>query len=288
MVTLSARASPRVALVTGAGSGLGRALALELAGQGLHVLVTGRTRPACDALVAQITAAGRGSAEWLLADLAQLDDVRALAAAARARSARLDVLVLNAGVICARRTLTPDGHETTLAVNHLAHVLLARLLHESLSAAAEPGAPARVLVVSSSAHAAGRLDWSDPTLARGYTAMSAYARSKLAGLLFTREAARRWEAQSVMVNAVHPGGLRTGIARQLAWPFRVLVRLAFASPRSAAADLGWLATSPAVAQVTGAYFVRRQVTQPAAAARNDAAAREAWDTSADLVSLPRD
>jgi NAD(P)-dependent dehydrogenase (short-subunit alcohol dehydrogenase family) len=283
---LSAAARPRVALVTGASAGLGRATALELARRGVHVLAVSRTLRSGAALAADLERVGRGAGVLLAADLGQLAQVRALAEAVRTQAPRLDLLVLNAGVLCARRTLTPDGHEATLAVNHLAHYLLARLLHERLVAAAEPATPARVLVVSSSAHASGHLDWTDPTLARGYSAMSAYARSKLANLLFVQAAARRFDPAQVTVNALHPGGLRTGLARQLAWPLRLLMRLAFASPRRAAADLAWLATEPTLASVSGAYFVGRRKASPAPAACDEDAARAAWEVSARLVGLP--
>lgn len=274
--------------MTGASAGLGRAVALALARQGLHVLVAARAPAAGQRVVQQIEAAGQGSAELLLADLAQLAQVRALAEAACARAPRLDVLVLNAGLISARRSLTPDGHETTLAVNHLAHYLLARGLHGSLVAASAVQPPARVLVVSSSAHATGQLDWGDPTLARAYAPLDAYARSKLANVLFAREAARRWAAAGVTVNALHPGGLRTGIARELPWFLRLMVRVAFASPERAAADIAWLATSAESARVSGAYFVGRRQHEPGPAACDEAAAREAWGASARLVGLPPD
>ena len=204
--------------MTGATSGLGLATARRLAALGATVVLHGRDPARCEAAAAALARDG-AAVDWLVADLGDQRQVRALATAAQERHARLDVLVNNAGATFPRRALTPEGVERTLAVNHLAPFLLTTLLLDLLRASA----PARVVNVASVAHEHGRLDLDDLAMERGYRPFAAYSRSKLANVLFTRELARRLEGTGVTVNAVHPGLVRTalmdrsGAVRRAGW-----------------------------------------------------------------------
>ena len=201
-------ASP-VCLVTGGTSGIGRAVAGQLAAQGATVLLTGRNRARGEAAVAEICGQG-GSAEFLPADFASLASVRALAAEVRQRHDRLHILVNNAGFVSGSRTrrLTADGDEETFAVNHLATFLLTNLLRDLLVV----GAPARVVTVSSDAHRMVRaLDFDNLQCERRYKPFLAYGQSKLANILFTYELSRQLEGSGVTANCLHPGVVRTGI-----------------------------------------------------------------------------
>jgi retinol dehydrogenase 12 len=124
------------------------------------------------------------------------------------RLPRLDVLVNNAGLVLARRQLTVDGFERTIAVNHLAPVLLTNLPLPKLAASAA-GAAVRVVTVSSVAHRAALLNLDDLMLKRRYLAMLAYSNSKLANILFTRELGRRLNPAEVSANCLHPGTVGT-------------------------------------------------------------------------------
>jgi NAD(P)-dependent dehydrogenase (short-subunit alcohol dehydrogenase family) len=260
-------AAPTV-LVTGATDGIGRATALALAARGATVLVHGRdpARAAAVAREANAVPGAPGDAESVVGDLASLAAVRALAAAVRARGAPLDVLVNNAGVAFrdAERRLSADGFELTFAVNHLAHFLLTRELLDLLAEAAARRGGARVVTVSSELHARGRIDFDDLQGERRYGGTAAYANSKLANVLFARGLARRTAARGVTSNALHPGVIRTKLLRD-----------GFGSNGGATVERGaatsvHLALHPAVAAVTGAYFVDSRETPPAAAALDDA------------------
>jgi NAD(P)-dependent dehydrogenase (short-subunit alcohol dehydrogenase family) len=192
----TSRGASRVVVVTGASDGVGAAAARMLAGRGDQVIVTGRS-PAKVSAVADET-----GAEAHVADFARLGQVRELAAELRARHQRIDVLLSNAGLIAGRqRTVTPDGHELTFQVNHLAPSLLTRLLEDRLAAAR-----GRVITTSSQAGAArgARVVLDDLDLAHGYGGLRAYQASKLANVLFTRELARRWGSLGVTSAAAHP------------------------------------------------------------------------------------
>jgi NAD(P)-dependent dehydrogenase (short-subunit alcohol dehydrogenase family) len=193
-----------VVLVTGSTDGLGREVARRLAAGGAHVIVHGRNRERGEALVAEIEREGRGSASFYAADLADLAQVRALGEAILRDHDRLDVLVNNAGIWRAGaggRELSADGHELHFAVNYLAGVLLTRTLLPRLL----ESAPARIVNVASAAQTP--IDFDDVMLERGYTASRAYAQSKLAQVMFTRDLARELEGSGVSVVSLHPATL---------------------------------------------------------------------------------
>ena len=194
----------QVILVTGSTDGLGREVARRLAAGGAHVIVHGRNVERGRALVAEIEAAGAGSARFIAADLASLDAVRTLAETILSEYERLDVLVNNAGIWLNRsneRQLSADGHELHFAVNYLAGYTLTRLLLPRLI----ESAPARIINVASGAQRP--MDFDDPMLENGYSGGRAYAQSKLAQVLFTVDLARELEGSGVTVAALHPATL---------------------------------------------------------------------------------
>jgi NAD(P)-dependent dehydrogenase (short-subunit alcohol dehydrogenase family) len=211
--------------------------------------------------------------------------VRAIAAALLERCERLDVLVNTAGLVNLRRSVTPDGIETTFAVNHLACFLLTGLLLERLRAT--PGA--RIVNVASDAHRFVRgMNWDDLGHERRYRAMRVYGHSKLANLLFTLELARRLEGSGATANSVHPGAVGTGLATNNGALGRVvmaLLRPFFRTPERGAETAIWLASAPELGGVTGGYFFDRRAHQSSPAARDPAAARRLWEVSAKLTGL---
>jgi NAD(P)-dependent dehydrogenase (short-subunit alcohol dehydrogenase family) len=257
-------------LVTGATSGIGLEAARRLAREGALVAVGARDAARGQAVVDEVVRAG-GRAELFLADLSRLASVREAAARFAAAHPRLDVLVNNAGVAPRRREVTDEGHERTWATNVLAPFLLARLLMAPLRAAPRP----RVVNVGSEGHRTGRIRWDDLELSRRYGAWGAYAQSKLALVLLTRELARR--EPGLCANVVHPGTIATRIWRDLPWLGRVLVERLLPTAEKGAGPLVRLATDPALDGITGRYFVRYREAEPAEAARDDAAAARLWD-----------
>ena len=203
--------SGRVALVTGATSGLGELTARVLAGRGAHVLLATRNEERTQETVARIRRdCPQASLERVPLDLGDLASVTAAAASVRRDHDRLDLVVANAGVFATPLQRTADGFEWQLGVNHLGHqALIADLLG---LVRATPGA--RVVLVTSLSHRYGRLDLDDlGWRQRPYRPWAAYAASKLANLTYGLELQRRLEAvgDDTRVVTAHPGYTRTGL-----------------------------------------------------------------------------
>ena len=250
---------------------------------GAEIVLAGRDHGRAEATAAEIGANAAVPPKIEIADLASMEQVRALAGRLAALE-RIDVLINNAGLVLGERRVTTDGFEHVFAVNHLAPFLLTNLLLPELTGSA----PARVVTVTSDAHSAAKLDLDDPNLEHGWDSWRSYANSKLANILFTRELARRLDGTGVTANCAHPGVVRTGFGREGKPLLRLgttLARPFFLSPERGADTIVYLASSPDVAGETGGYYVKRQRREPSAAARDDAAARKLWDISEKLTGL---
>ena len=271
-------------LVTGGTGGIGLATAEALAGLGARVGIVGRDPARGEAAAEGLRVAG-GVVDVFTADLSAQREVRRLAGEVLAAYPRLDVLLHNAGGYWATRHTTEDGLERTFAVNHLAPFLLTHLLLERLRGSA----PARVVTVSSGAHAVGRIDLDDLQGQRSYSGQRAYNQSKLANLLFTFELARRLEGSGVTANVLHPGVVRTNFGREDAkgWMRLLLpvVRPMLKSPQQGAETSVYLASSPEVEGVTGRYFVNRRSRESSTASRDTALAARLWERSAELTGV---
>ncbi|HET8724927.1 MAG TPA: SDR family oxidoreductase [Anaeromyxobacteraceae bacterium] len=268
----------RVVLVTGATNGIGLEIARGLARAGARVLLAGRDPARGEAAARSVAEGAAGTAEPLTADLSSRSQVLALAREVRSRTGRLDVLVNNAGAIFDSRRLSADGFEMTWALNHLSYFLLTCELLPLVAAA--PGG--RIVNVASSAHRSGRIDFDDLQGERRWTMWKAYAQSKLANVLFTRELARRLRGSPITANAVHPGAIASGFGREHRGLFGKLVAIGaplLGTPERGARTPLLLATSPSFAGVTGGYFSGGRQRTPAPAARDDAAALRLWQIS---------
>src|SRR3954447_5574619 len=167
------------------------------------------------------------------------------------RHPRIGLLINNAAVITRRREVTADGLERQFAVNHLAHLLLTLRLLDALRA----GAPARIVNVSSGAHAGQRIDFDDLMSERDYRRDQVYGRTKLANILFTHELARRLQGTGVVANAVHPGVVATGLLAD--YMGMSAGRHRFGTPPGGGAEpIVYLAASPDLAGVSGRFFDR--------------------------------
>jgi len=275
----------RTCVVTGATSGIGRAAALELARGGARVVVVARDAGRGRETVSEIErSAGKGRAVLLVADLASQSEVRRLASEVSQAAPRLDVLVNNAGAIHMERRVSPDGHEATFAVNHLAGFLLTNLLLPHLRASA----PARVVNVASAAHLGGHIDFDDLMGEKAYGGWKAYAQSKLANVLFTYELTRRLGTGGVSANCLHPGVVATGFGKNGNGLLSLGVRIAapfFLSARKGAATAVYLASSPEVEGVTGKYFAKCRPAASSAESRDPEVARRLWEVSERLTGL---
>jgi len=204
--------SGRRALVTGASSGIGAETALALAVAGAAVTLGVRNVDAGLAVADRIAAATGGSRPQVRAlDLA---DPASVASLIRQWDAALDILVNNAGLVTAGLERTRQGWELQFATNHLGHFALALGLQPHLAAAADARGGARIVALSSTAHIRAPVDFDDIHFDRRvYDPQIAYAQSKTANSLFVVEATKRWRADGIVANAVHPGGVATGLQR---------------------------------------------------------------------------
>ena len=275
----------KICLVTGGTNGIGKSTAQELARMGATVVIVGRDAQKTSHVVQEVRAASRSnSVDSLLADLSSEQEVRRLAAEFKSKYSHLHVLVNNAGGFFMRRQLRSDGIEMTFALNHLASFLLTNLLLDTIKASA----PARIINVSSNAHASGKIEFDNLQGERQY-GPKAYDNSKLANILFTMELARRLEGTGVTVNALHPGFVATGFAKNngkvIAALVSLITPLIARSPAKGAETSVYLASSQNVTSITGKYFYDSHVIPTAPQATNMVVARKLWEVSAAMVHL---
>ncbi len=276
----------KVSVITGATSGIGRAAALALAQSDTTLVLVGRNHRRGSEIVERINREN-APAQFIEADLSVQNDVRQLAATIRQRFDHVDVLINNAGARFDTYGATEDGFERTFATNHLGHFLLTSLLLEHLRAAPS----ARIITVSSAAHCAANVDGMWSYQEHEYDRRQAYAKSKLANILFAFELARRLQGTRIVSNAVDPGVVSTNFARNnglLAWAKHTIshgLRGELVSAARAASTIVYLAAGAEVAGVTGALFRERRVIEPSPAAHDRALAEALWIQSIALTGL---
>ncbi len=269
--------SGRVALVTGANTGIGLVTARELARRGAHVFLACRSASRAQAALNAIRAAsGNQKVEALALDLGDFASVRQCANAFLARGLPLHLLVNNAG-LAGSRGFTASGFELAFGVNHMGHFLLTQLLLERLKASA----PARIVTVASRAHTrTDGIDWNalrQPTRTR--TAIHEYAVSKLANVWFSAELGRRLAGSGVTTYALHPGVVASDVWRSVPWPFRSLIKLRMISTEEGAKTSLYCATAPQCAGESGLYYDKCRVRPASSLGQDTALARELWQRS---------
>ena len=281
----------KVVLITGGTTGIGRATVEALAARGAHVVFTARDAALGQTVIDEVTAAtGNPSVEQRQLNLDDLGAVRDFASDFAADNPALHVLINNAAVMLRERRSTIDGHELTFGVNHLGHFQLVRSLLPLIQASA----PARILNVGSDAHKWVRgIDFDDLSATSGRyggrRGRQAYAESKLANMLFTRELAKRLDPAKVTVNCLHPGAVRTRLGRdteatRFSEVFWTVIGTFFTTPEKGAQTTVWAATSPELATVSGQYFAKSKIASPSKKACDDGAAAKLWEISEDLTA----
>lgn len=276
----------KVMLITGATEGIGKAATLNLAKRGAEIVLVGRNKEKSEKVLSELKQqSGNEKLSLLLGDMSSLKDIRRVASEFKAKYDRLDVLVNNAGAVFTDKKLSVDGYEMTFALNHLGYFLLTRDLLPLL----EKTPNSRVVSTSSGAHATGNMDPSYIAKREGKGAgFSAYADSKLANILFTRELARR--APNVVVNCFHPGFVYTGFGQNNGGLFAGAIKFGaslFArTPEKGAETLVWLAGSPEAASVRGEYCYDCKPIKTSRRAKDDTLAKQLWDLSEKICEQP--
>ncbi|MEZ4988361.1 MAG: SDR family NAD(P)-dependent oxidoreductase [Saprospiraceae bacterium] len=277
---------PLSILITGGNDGIGRAAAQLLLERGHHVILLGRSpvklEAAKDTLVYRT---GSQLVDTLVADLADMSSIQAAATEFYQRFTHLDVLVNNAGMFTNEYAATAQGYEMQWGVNYLGAFLLTRLLLPALSKADAP----RIVNVSSAAHFYGRLALERTEVHHPpakYDGLQAYAQSKLALVLFTRELARRYP--DIRSNCLHPGVIRRRFANKnartlVSWVW-TLYKPFMRSPHYGANRLVYLAVSPEIEEVSGRYFDDKfRCRKPLEVARDPEQGKVLWEWSEKAV-----
>ena len=271
----------RVALVTGGGTGIGRAIAEELSALGARVALCGRRVEPVTELAEALRAKG-AEAHGASVDIRSPESIDAFVKDVLARFGTIDLLVNNAG-LAGPRGLTKDGFELTVGTNHLGPFLFTVLLLPRL----RESKPARVVNVASKMHAKapglGFEHWRTST--RSITGTPEYAVSKLCNVLFTRSLAAGKAGDGVHSYAVHPGVIASDVWREVSWSVRPIMKRFMKSPEEGAATSLYCATSPDVAEHDGRYYDACREAKPSPLALDAALAETLWAKSAELVGL---
>ncbi|XP_041832428.1 retinol dehydrogenase 14b [Melanotaenia boesemani] len=280
----------KTVIVTGANSGIGKAVAGELLKLRARVIMACRDRQSAEDAAQDIRRqAGPEQGEVVIKhlDLASLASVRRFCEEINEEESKIDVLINNAGIYQCPYTKTEEGFEMQLGVNHLGHFLLTHLLLDLLKSSA----PSRIVVVSSKLYKYGNINFDDLNSENSYNKAFCYSQSKLANLLFTHELAHQLEGTGVTVNALTPGIVRTKLGRHVQIPFlaKPLFYLAslvfFKSPLEGAQTPLYLACSPEVEGVSGKCFANCEEEELMAKATDNEAAKKLWDISRRMVGL---
>ena len=284
-----AAASQRVAVVTGASSGIGKATAKALAAQGWRVIAIGRDPERSAAAEAEIRAASSGAqVDMIRADLALMADAARAAREIAALTDRVDVLVNNAGGMTKQKVITPEGYEENFAGNHLGPFLLTTRLFPLLRHAAADAPAGSVRIINTSSDASEMipgLDWNDLQGLENYHPGHAYCRGKLANVLFARGLAKRLAKDGIVAHAMHPGVVASNFITHADERAQAHMRtLEAQSPEQGADTLIWLATAEEPGKSNGGYFHQRKPRAPNPIVDDDANVDRLWEESEKLVA----
>ncbi|MEE3952413.1 SDR family oxidoreductase [Peribacillus frigoritolerans] len=276
----------KLAIVTGANSGMGLATVISLAKKGVHVIMLCRNEEkGKKALLTAREETKSNNLELMICDLGSIESIHRSVNTFKENYDTLDLLINNAGVVTLKHQETKDGFESMLGVNHLGHFLLTTLLIDELKRS-EDG---RVVIVSSGAHKWGKIDFIDPYFHNGFNVIKGYGRSKLANVLFMKGLANRMAGTSVSVNALHPGAVATniGVDRDTGFGKRFIKLLVpfFRTPEKGAQTAVFLAVSESVKGISGSYFYNEKEAPISKLAQNDELVELFWKWSEQQVDF---
>lgn len=271
----------KVAIITGATSGIGAEATKVLAAEGMHLVLPVRSMQKGEQLRAEIMdKTPNAQIDLMLCNLSSLQSVKDFAKQFDASYSRLDVLINNAGVWETKRQESQEGIELTFAVNHLAPFLMTNLLLEKLKATGN----SKIITVSSNAHKFARVNLDDLEGKKSWNSTKAYAQSKLANVLFTRSLAKLLNGTGVTAFSMHPGFVATNLFSKFPGFLMPLFSLIMVSPQKGAETLVYLATQPEIEKLNGGYFINKRPASISKAGKDDLLATQLWEVSQSYVS----
>lgn len=274
----------KVFVVTGTTSGIGKALALDLAKTGETVVIVARDAERGNAVLEEVRLGTQNpNIDLQLCDLSILSSVRNLAEILRSQYETIDVLINNASVYKRKRLVTVDGFEEMFATNHLGPFLLTNLVLEKLQAAVRANGSARVLNIT--APSTVPLNFDDLHGEKTFNSLTAFGTTKMANLLFTFELARRLENTGITVNAIHPGLARSGLMKEAFFLMRLLTRLMSPAPEKVTSGILQAATAPEFEKTTGKFLHTGKEIDAPAYAHDRSVQQRLWEISEQLTGL---
>jgi len=291
-VKCSVQLSGKTVVITGANTGIGYETAKDLSKRGANVIMACRNmEKAKEAKAKILTEVPEAKLELRELDLSSLESVRKFAKEINDTVLKLDILINNAGVMLCPKSTTTDGFETHLGVNHIGHFLLTNLLLDLV----KKSAPSRIVILSSSGHKAGVMEWDDLMRDKVYSPWHVYFQSKLANVLHMQSLCKRLEGTGVTCNSVHPGIVKTELGRHMlnsdswfsrlkyaiVWPFLSLI---FKTPVHGAQTSIYCAIAPELDEVSGLYFSDCAPEELLPKATNMEDAERLWKISEEWVA----
>lgn len=271
----------KVYMVTGVTSGLGKAIALELAKTGGTVIMVAHDMDRGKYVGDEIASATQNpKLDMQLCDLSNISSVRNLATVLNSRYNNIDVLINNAAVYKSRREISLDGFEKMFATNHLGPFLLTYMLLDRLLASGS----ARIINIT--APSTVELNFDDLQSENRFNPMRTFGATKMANLLYTFELARRLENTGVTVNAFHPGLVRSSLMKEAFAPIRFLSWLLASPPKLAAQEVVRMATALEFETITGKFLRKGKEFEAAEYARDPANQQRLWQISETLTNAP--
>jgi len=274
----------KIALVTGANSGMGMASARMLARKGYFVLMLVRSEKRGSEAFKMLNEEQPGCFHLILCDLSDLQSVRRAASFIGETYEKIDVMLNNAGVITTQRELTKEGLEMQFGVNHVGHFLLTMLLLQKLQKGS------RIIQVASGAHKWGDIHFENLSLEKSFRPFKAYGQSKLANVLFAKELSKKLASYGITVNSCHPGAVATnmGVNRETGFGRGItkLLKPFFRSPEDGAATAVYLATDRSVEGITGEYFYNGQPEKVSRKARDEELSKKLFQWTEDFTGVP--
>lgn len=270
----------KIAIVTGANSGMGKATSAALADMGAKVIMLCRNEQRGKQAYNELKKEGR-DIDLILCDLGSYASIYTFVDQIKKNYAKVDILVNNAGFISLDRQFTSEGIERQFGINHLGHFLLTTELMDHMPSGS------RIVNVASGAHKTGNIHFEDINLSRGFNVITAYSQSKLANVLFTRELSRRLKSRNISVNCCHPGAVATnmGVDRNTGFGKGItgLLKPFFLTPEHGASTAIFLASDASVKDITGEYFYKKKIAKSSKKSKDIQLAQRLYEFSEELI-----